>query len=248
MLPSDQSQEKKHIIVLGSGAFGTALGYCAARNGHSVVIISTQQGVVEKLNADRKHPSRLLDATYQLPANVRASADINEIATADFILHTIPVQYSRQALERYNKLGLIGDTPIISASKGIESSSLMLMSELIPDVLQRPQRMAFLSGPSFAKELVEDRPTAVVAAAEDPEMRRAVQTIFLSSRLRVYTSADVVGVEVGGALKNVIAIGAGLCDGMGLGLNSLAMLITRGIGVIFKCDLFFSSHHYNLIS
>ena len=101
--------------VLGSGAFGTALGYCAAQNGHEVVIISSLAETVEKINATRKHPSRLLDANYSLPVNVRASSDPAELKKADFILHTIPVQYSRQALKMYDDL--IGSTPIISASK-----------------------------------------------------------------------------------------------------------------------------------
>jgi glycerol-3-phosphate dehydrogenase (NAD+) len=200
-------------------------------------LLSTQTGVVEALNSTRKHPSRLLDAKYTLPDNVQASSDPSVLQGADYILHTVPVQYSRQALEKYDKLGLIGDTPIISASKGIESVTLMYMSQLIPDCLKRKQKMAFLSGPSFAKELVEDQPTAVVAAAEDPLMCQAVQEIFLTSRLRVYTSRDVIGIEVGGALKNVIAIGAGMCSGMGLGLNSLAMLITRGTQEINRLAL-----------
>lgn len=223
---------KYQIVVLGSGAFGTALGYCAARNGHDVVILSQNASTVEGLNKERRHPSRLLDATYALPNNVRASSDVEELRKADLILHTVPVQYSREALVKYDALGLIGDTPIISASKGIESSSLMYMSQLVPDALRRPQRMAFLSGPSFAKELVENHPTAVVAAAEDPEMCAMVQNIFLTTRLRVYTSSDVIGTEVGGALKNVIAIGAGVVAGMGLGANTLAMLVTRGASEI----------------
>jgi glycerol-3-phosphate dehydrogenase (NAD+) len=236
------SEKKFRIVVLGSGAFGTALGHCAARNGHEVVIISSLKETVDAINTVRVHPSRLKDASYKLPPNVRASSDPNELRGADFILHTIPVQYSREALKKYEALGLIGDTPIISASKGIESVTLMYMSQLVPDVLGRKQRMAFLSGPSFAKELVENVPTAVVAAAEDPEMQRAVQDIFLSKVLRVYTSGDVIGTEVGGALKNVIAIGAGICAGMGLGLNSLAMLITRGTSEINRLAITMGAH------
>ncbi len=203
----DTPVEKKNIVVLGSGAFGTALGYCAARNGHNVVIISSLKETVDKINTTRKHPSRLLDANYTLPENVRASSDPNELLSADYILHTIPVQYSRcvyhkvfffffffffspsfsrEALAKYDALGLI-KAPIISASKGIESVTLLYMSQLVPDVLKRPHKMAFLSGPSFAKELVENQPTAVVAAAEDHDMCMAVQNIFLSNRLRVYT-------------------------------------------------------------
>ena len=134
------------IVVIGSGAFGTALGLCAARNGHEVVVVSRQPDVVKGINEQRKHPSRLLDAQYTLPSNVRASADAEEaLRGADFILHTVPVQYSRQTLQAYDKF--IGNTPIISASKGIESESLMYMSQLVPDALKRSQRMAFLSGP-----------------------------------------------------------------------------------------------------
>lgn len=117
------------IAVLGSGAFGTALGYCAARNGHEVVIVSRQPSVVEGINASRKHPSRLVDATYRLPSNVRATGDAKEaLQGAHFILHTVPVQYSRITLESYKDL--IGDIPIISASKGIETGSLMYMSQV----------------------------------------------------------------------------------------------------------------------
>jgi glycerol-3-phosphate dehydrogenase len=160
----------------------------------------------------------------------------------------------------------IGDIPIISASKGIESESLMYMSQLVPDVLKKQHPMAFLSGPSFAKELVEEQPTAgkketfcylrmvflvyftcsylspsfflvVVVASESDALCSAVQNIFLSPRLRVYTSNDVIGTEVGGALKNVIAIGAGICAGMNLGLNTMAMLITRGTSEMMKLAL-----------
>lgn len=176
----------------------------------------------------------------------------------------MPVQYTRVTLLAYQQW--IGDIPIISASKGIESESLMYMSQLVPDVLKKQHPMAFLSGPSFAKELVEEQPTAgkketfcylrmvflvyftcsylspsfflvVVVASESDALCSAVQNIFLSPRLRVYTSNDVIGTEVGGALKNVIAIGAGICAGMNLGLNTMAMLITRGTSEMMKLAL-----------
>lgn len=199
--------------------------------------MSRQLEVVEGINKNRVHPSRLLDAKYKLPENIRATSDPKDALNGcDYILHTVPVQYSRVTLKQY--ADLIGDTPIISASKGIETTSLMYMSQLVPDTLGRPNhRMAFLSGPSFAKELVECVPTAVVAASEDATMCHAVQDIFLSPLLRVYTSSDVVGTEVGGALKNVIAIGAGVCSGMQMGLNTLAMLVTRGTSEMMKLSL-----------
>lgn len=232
----DEPIQRKKIAVFGSGAFGTALGFCAAKNGHEVVIISRQAEVVQKINETRKHPSRLVDANYKLPANVRATTDPAEaLQGCDYILHTVPVQYTRVTLLAYQQW--IGDIPIISASKGIESESLMYMSQLVPDVLKKQHPMAFLSGPSFAKELVEEQPTAVVVASESDALCSAVQNIFLSPRLRVYTSNDVIGTEVGGALKNVIAIGAGICAGMNLGLNTMAMLITRGTSEMMKLAL-----------
>lgn len=159
-------ESKLNIAVLGSGAFGVALGYCAAKNGHNITLISRQENVVKEINEKRRHPSRLTNANYTLPQNVKATSNGQEALEKagrmllvfhllnlprcvyqvfvlyyplDYIIHTVPVQYSRETLTHYEKW--IGDTPIISASKGIETSSLFYMSQLVPDALKRDQKV-----------------------------------------------------------------------------------------------------------
>jgi len=177
----------------------------------------------------RRSANYLTDAKYTLPENVTATTSFEEaLKDVDYIVHTVPVQATHDYLRAIAHL-VPKNVPIVNAAKGIHSETLEYMSDIIPKALGNPQQpMAFLSGPSFAKELVENVPTVIVIASHDKGLRERVQILFHSLSLRVYTNADVVGVEIGGALKNVFAIAAGICDGVGLGSNSMAAMVTRG--------------------
>ena len=150
-------------------------------------------------------------------------------ADADFIFHAVPVQYSRAALKKVAHL-IRPDVPVISLSKGIETSTLCLMSDLLPECLGKDQPLAFVSGPSFAKEIVEGIATAVTVASDDKDLSTDLMALFTSPSFRALYTPDVIGVEVGGAVKNVIAIAAGMSEGLGLGTNAMAALVTRGCG------------------
>lgn len=167
----------------------------------------------------------------RLPQNLRATSDIAAASSgAEWMVIVVPTHAVRPTLERACPHAR-SDARWVCASKGIENDSLMLMSEVMEDVLGKEARArsAYFSGPSFAKEVARGLPTNVVAASEDVELSRQAQKLFATDWLRVYTSNDPIGVEVGGALKNVIAIAAGACDGLGFGHNTRAALITRGI-------------------
>jgi glycerol-3-phosphate dehydrogenase (NAD+) len=179
----------------------------------------------EEFNRTRKNPHYLKTLEYSLPQNVTVSAEPKILSEADFIIHTVPVQASLKYFETFRSF-IRPETIIVSASKGLHSETLEMMSDIIPRAMQRNQPTAFISGPTFAKELIEARPSACVVASRFDA--KAVAALFRHSMLRVYVTEDVIGVEVGGALKNVFAIAAGIGDGMGLGQNSMAMLVTRG--------------------
>lgn len=218
------------IVVFGSGSFGTALAYKAAIKGdNQVVILSRNEEVVRGINETRRNPQYLLNAKYTMPDNVSATSDVAAaLKDVDMIVHTIPVQSSYDYLAA--KREFIGkQVLIVSASKGIHSETLKFMSDIIPEALDNPdQPVAFFSGPSFAKEMCENVPTLVTVASRDPALADRVQRMFHHPALRVYTSDDVIGVELAGALKNVFAIAAGVCDALGFGLNTTAALVTRG--------------------
>ncbi len=167
-----------------------------------------------------------------MPLNVRATtAAVDAIAGAQFAVHAVPVQSSRAFLQGIKEY-LPASVPIICVSKGLEVGSGQMMSELIPSALERKQPAVFLSGPSFAKEVMQNRPTGVVAACKDGKLGRTVQALFASPTMRVNTTTDVVGVEICGALKNVLAIAAGIVEGMDLGHNALAALVAQGCSEI----------------
>jgi glycerol-3-phosphate dehydrogenase (NAD+) len=228
--------KKKKCVVFGSGSFGTALAYKAAVKGeYDVVILSRSEEVCRGINEDRKNPKYLLNAQYQFPANVSASSDAAAaLADCEIIIHCVPVQSSFDFLAE--KKHLIGkDVLIVSASKGIHSDTLQFMSDIIPAALGNPdQPLAFFSFPSFAKEMCENVPTLVTVAAKTEALARRVQDVFHHPALRIYTSDDVIGVELAGALKNVFAIAAGVCDALGFGLNTQAALVTRGCSEMMR--------------
>jgi len=213
-------------VVFGSGSFGTALAEVLGRNGHDVCIVTRKPEVCQSINENHKNPFYFTE--FQLAPTVTSTTNAPEaLRNCDFIVHTIPVQQSFDFLR-----GLVLDIPphipIISASKGLHASNLWCMSELIPHALGREQPAAFFSGPSFAKELLQSMPTTVVVASADIKIAESVQALFNSHVLKVYSTTDVIGVEIGGALKNVFAIAAGIVEGMGFGMNSRVAIVTRG--------------------
>jgi glycerol-3-phosphate dehydrogenase (NAD(P)+) len=177
-----------------------------------------------RMSASRENETYL--PGFLLPANVEVTSSLGEsLVNADAVVLAVPSHVARGVL---TEMPLAPGTPIVSATKGIEQGTLSRMSEVIEQAAgARP--IAVLSGPSFAREVAAGKPTALVAASLDAELAKLVQSSFSSGMLRIYTSADPVGVELGGAVKNVIAIGAGVCHGLGLGHNALAALVTRGL-------------------
>jgi glycerol-3-phosphate dehydrogenase (NAD(P)+) len=224
------------IAVIGAGAWGTALAMVLSRKGsHEVHLWANERDVVESIS-ERQINERFLPG-FNLPPSIVAT---NDLATALDHAHTIvsvmPSRHCRALFERMSPL-VHPETLFVSCTKGLEDGTLLRMTEVIADVLRSRHftpRLAALSGPSFAKEVARGDPTAVTVASSDAEITRIVQQTFSDSRFRVYSNDDVIGVELGGALKNIIAIAAGVCDGLGLGHNSVAALITRGLAEIAR--------------
>jgi glycerol-3-phosphate dehydrogenase (NAD(P)+) len=167
-----------------------------------------------------------------LPANLKATDDIEDaVKGAECVLSVVPAQFTRAIFKKSAKF-IPSNAPIISASKGIEQKTLLTVSAIIREITGRPA--AALSGPSFAKEVIKKLPTAVTIATDNPDVGQRLQEIFNTNYFRVYTHTDVLGVEIGGALKNVIAIASGISDGLGLGHSARAALITRGLAEIVR--------------
>jgi glycerol-3-phosphate dehydrogenase (NAD(P)+) len=223
-----------HVAVIGAGAWGTALGKVLAEQGSRVVLWTWQPEHARAMKRDREN--REFFRGFELPAGLEPSSDLDEtLDGAEIAVLVVPSHAYRDTLALVRPV-LRPSTLIVSASKGIENDTLMLMSEVIEDVLGEGarERSAYLSGPSFAKEVASGIPTNIVVASSNEAVAAAVQQRFATDRMRVYSSDDPVGVEVGGALKNVIAIAAGACDGLGFGHNTRAALITRGLAEIAR--------------
>jgi glycerol-3-phosphate dehydrogenase (NAD(P)+) len=217
------------IAVIGAGSWGTALAHALSFCGHSIMLWAYEPAVVESIRTQREN-AMYLDGV-PLPANICSTNDLREaMHRADFLLTVMPSHICRSLYERMLP-HLTQTMMLVSATKGIDTERLKRMSEVIQSVVERRWSLplAVLSGPSFAREVVRGDPTALVVASQDPETAQRVQQEFSGKTLRVYTSDDVVGVELGGAVKNVIAIAAGVIEGLGLGHNPRAALITRGL-------------------
>ena len=212
--------------VVGAGAWGTALADLLARNGHDVVLWAYEPDVVESVNVEHENRRFLPDAA--LDASLRATNSYTEALTrVELVCLATPSQHLRsivrQAAPQIPRLATM-----CVASKGIERDTLALMSDVVAE--EAPGRpVVALSGPSFAAEVVARQPTAIVAASEDPIAAERAQDAFSNRTFRIYTHDDVIGVELGGALKNVMAVATGICEGAGFGYNSRAALITRGL-------------------
>jgi len=224
----------KRVAVIGAGNWGTALSLSLANLGCSVRLWAYEKEVVESIRA--RHENELFMPGIRLPENIVPTTELADaLERAEFLLTVMPSHVCRALYERMLP-HLRPEMTIVSATKGIDTERLMRMSEVIHSVVSPKfdPRLTVLSGPSFAKEVALGDPTAVVVASRDREAARSVQTTFSSQTLRLYTSDDVVGVELGGAVKNVIAIAAGVIEGLGLGHNPTAALITRGLAEITR--------------
>lgn len=221
------------IGVVGAGAWGTALGVLLARKGHQVTLWSHDPDVAAQVTREGRS-AYLPDVA--IPEGLAVVADLPAaVRDAELVLSVTPSQFVREVMERAGP-AIPQDALIVSASKGIELGSLKRMDEVLTDVLpgRLMERFAVLSGPSFADEVAAEMPTAVVVAGRSVEVATAVQDIFQTRYFRVYTNTDVSGVELAGAVKNVIALASGVAAGLGFGHNTTAALITRGLAEITR--------------
>lgn len=223
------------IAVIGAGAWGTGLSLILARRHHDVLLWAREPEVVRSIGEKRENQPFL--PGHKLPKQIIASHDFGEVLKgAEMIVLVTPSEHCRATLRAILPL-LVSGVPIASATKGIENNSLMRMTEVISDELKKHGRaaeLAAISGPSFAQEVARGDPTAISVASNNSELACLVQREFSGPTFRIYTSDDLTGVELGGALKNIIAIAAGICDGLGLGHNTIAALITRGLAEITR--------------
>jgi glycerol-3-phosphate dehydrogenase (NAD(P)+) len=220
------------IAVVGGGAWGTALADLLARKGDAVTLWAREPEVVEAVN--REHVNPLFLPGAPLTPALRAEASLaGAVRDAEVVVSAAPSHAVRPVMtDAARALG--GKPLVVSVSKGLEPERLERPSCVLGDVLPRGTPVAVLSGPSFAQEVYERQPTAVVAAAGDHAVAQQAQQVFSTAYFRVYSHTDVVGVELGGALKNVIALAAGILEGLGLGYNTRAALITRGLAEITR--------------
>ncbi len=221
------------VAVLGAGSFGTCLALLAARE-HDVTIWARDPEVAAAIERDRHNPRFLSD--FELPQNVRASSDLGEALEArELVICAVPSHGVREVMSQASKR-MDREAIVVSTVKGIEVETGMLVHQVLEDVLEPVfhPRLVVLSGPSFAREVAEHKPTAVTLACREEAYAISVQTALSCPWFRCYTHDDVVGAEVGGALKNVVAIATGICDGLGKGMNARAGLITRGLAEISR--------------
>ena len=222
----------KQIAIIGAGSWGTALAVIAAQAGHDVRLWSRNADVVSSINDERVN-SRYLSST-SIPEGVTATGDIEAaLDNASIVLLATPSHAARDTLSAMSA-HLHEAAIIVSVAKGIEIESGKRISEIAKEVVAGSHPFVSLSGPSFAKEVVAGHPTAIVAASKDNAAARVVQNDLSFENLRIYTNADVVGTEIGGSVKNVMAIAAGMTAGLGFGANSVAALITRGLAEITR--------------
>lgn len=219
------------VGILGAGSWGTALSLLLYKNGHEVTIWSIDKAEVEMLQKEREHKSKL--PGVRLPEAIEITNNIEEgMKDKDFLVLAVPSVFTRstaRSMKPYIKSGQI----IVNVAKGIEETTLMTLSEQIEEELPEAD-VAVLSGPSHAEEVGKGLPTTCVVGATTKETAEFLQSAFMSDTFRVYISPDILGIEIGGSLKNVIALAAGIADGLGYGDNTKAALITRGIAEITR--------------
>ncbi|OOZ43143.1 NAD(P)H-dependent glycerol-3-phosphate dehydrogenase [Solemya elarraichensis gill symbiont] len=230
--------EAKRFAVLGAGSWGTALAILLAHNGHQVILWGLPPEV-EAHNRDRRNKRYIPDIPF--PDNLTANSDLKEVlATTDEVLIVVPSHAFRAVVDQVKTIN--PDTARIAwATKGLDPSSKKLLSEVAHELLPNTD-VAVLSGPTFAKEVAAGYPTAITIASNSEKYAEFLAEAFSSDTFRAYTSHDIVGVQIGGASKNVMAIGAGMSDGLGFGANARAALITRGLAEITRLGAAIGAH------
>ena len=226
------SDRTQHVAVLGAGSWGTALAVLLARNGMAVKLWGHDPAHVRRLQAQRSNAEYLPEV--QFPAAVDPVADLQmAVESTEQVLVVVPSHAFRQLLEQL-ALKLAPDQGLVWATKGLEMQSGKLLHEVAQEVLGGSRPLAVISGPTFAGEVARGLPTAATVAANVPEFASRIASLLHSESFRAYTSTDMVGVQLGGAVKNVLAIAAGIADGLGFGANARAALITRGLAEILR--------------
>lgn len=220
-----------NIGVIGAGSWGLALAWLLGNNGHQTIVWSTRESQAEELRTEREHKTKLSGVIF--PENMDFTSDL-ELACKekDLLVLAVPSPYTRSTSARMKSFVKEGQL-IVNASKGIEENTLMTMSDIIQQEIPQAE-ITVLSGPSHAEEVGKGLPTTIVVGAHKKTTAEYVQSLFMSPAFRVYTSPDILGIEIGAALKNVIALAAGTADGLGYGDNTKAALITRGIAEIAR--------------
>jgi glycerol-3-phosphate dehydrogenase (NAD(P)+) len=213
------------ILVVGDGGWGTTLAILLYQKGFQVTLWSAFRDYARVLDKKRTNINFLKG--IKIPRGIRITADFNDAFPADLILLAVPSFYLRGVLLKASPF-YDRDTPVVSVVKGIENNSLLRMSEVINDVWKSP-RLAVLSGPTIAQEVAKGIPTTAVISSKNKGFRNAAQDLFMTPYFRIYTNADVAGVELAGSLKNIIAIACGISDSLGFGTNTKAAILTRGL-------------------
>ena len=225
--------------VIGSGSWGTALARVLSKNGHEVTLWSRREDESRMLREERENKSKL--PGVKIPDDILCTTDLEQTVEGKDILVLATASPSIRSMAKKMAPYVVAGQLIVDVSKGIEESTLMILTDVIAQEI--PQcRAAVLSGPSHAEEVGRDIPTTVVAGAKDRETAEYIQNLFMNKVFRVYTSPDMLGIELGGALKNVIALAAGAADGLGCGDNTKAALITRGIAEMSRLGVAMGGH------
>jgi len=217
----------ENIAVVGAGSWGTALTLHLSKKFKNISLWVYENDLCEIIRKERENKWFL--SGFVIPQNITPETSLESVVkNKSLVLIAVPTTALRNITNKL-KPHIKPDTLIVNASKGIENDSLVPCHKIIEDVIKIPLKLATISGPTFAKEVAAQVPSAILAASKSSETTTKVQEIFSSPNLKVFTSNDIMGVEIGGALKNVIAIATGICDGLGLGFNTRAALITRGL-------------------
>jgi glycerol-3-phosphate dehydrogenase (NAD(P)+) len=226
------SSTPKRIAIIGCGGWGTALALLLDKNGHIVTIWGVEPAYVEEMHRTRLNPRYLPGLT--IPESIGLTSEMAEcVPQSDVVVAATPTLYMRSVCQQLAQ-HLRPEQLVVNVAKGIEEGALLTGSQIITDVCGSETKAAGLYGPSHAEEVARGLPAALVATSRRPELARMVQRIFMCSNVRVYVNTDVIGVEIGTALKNVIAIAAGACDGLGFGDNAKSALLTRGLAEITR--------------
>lgn len=229
----------KKIGIIGDGGWGTALAIMLSQIGHSVVIWSPFEDYAKVLRDSRENKKFLPE--IKIPKGIDITSDLSKIIpVSEWIVFAVPTQFARKVLVQLKEFDL-SKKIFVSVSKGLENETLKRISEIIQEILGELQLVA-LSGPTHAEEVARGIPSSIVASSQNLSLAEQAQEVFMNERFRVYTNPDLVGVELGGSLKNVIAIAAGISDGLGLGDNTKAALITRGLAEMARLGKAMGAH------